>query len=174
MRKNIISIFILLILAGIVLSFVVMLESEATIIEHSWKRSIDIEELITVTDSDWTLPENAILLYKQRELYGMTRVGKVSVPVYKTKYYYEQDVWKKVFISTSKGLDKNPYWNEVNLSKNQREYNRKESYFLTLKLQNGKIYTIKVDYNSWINLNLNENITVCHNIWHTIMKVKNN
>ena len=56
--------------------------------DFSWNRGINVEELVTVEESDWSLPAGARLKYEQPEIKGYTQV--LDHYETKTRTYTEQ------------------------------------------------------------------------------------
>lgn len=91
----------------------------------------------------------------------------ISVPEYRTKYYYDIGRWKKTDELNTAGFDKNPYWYETNIpvSISNPTYNDKkqgkkiENYYVIIIDEKGKIQNIKRDYTEWISFSENDKIT---------------
>ena len=81
----------------------------------------------------------------------------VSVPEYRTKYYYEVDEWIfKEELETS-GMDQDPYWYEgYTLMDNERDTTRSEHYYVQLSDDTRQEMT----YDEWKGLSLSDKITV--------------
>ena len=84
----------------------------------------------------------------------------VAVPVYRTKYYY--DIWKWGYEKSviSEDNTKTPEWPELNLNDKEREAGRKGIYFFTVKNENGKVKTYKLDEKYWEKLNVGDGILI--------------
>ena len=89
-----------------------------------------------------------------------------SVPVYRTKYYYDIGRWKIVDNLTTMGNDKDPYWYITELPTNidnpdygdRKQGSRTESYIAIIRDESGKIQTKSYDYDEWKKLNINDKI----------------
>lgn len=84
----------------------------------------------------------------------------VSIPVYKTKYYYEIERWFYERSIDTVGLGNNPYWGEVDLEEKEREKCRTEKYIIKGKDSKGKQYEINIPFNQWKELTLDETVKV--------------
>ena len=89
-----------------------------------------------------------------------------SVPVYRTKYYYDIGRWKIVDKLTTMENDKDPYWYITELPTNidnpnygdRKQGSRIESYIAIVRDEAGKIQTKSYDYDEWKKLNINDKI----------------
>lgn len=84
----------------------------------------------------------------------------ISVPVYKTKYYYEIDKWMYERSIITKGNDKTPYWGEVVLKEKERQGKHLEKYLIEGKDSKGKSYSISLSYEQWQKVNVNDSVKV--------------
>lgn len=75
-----------------------------------------------------------------------------SVPVYKTKYYYEIERWVYKDSVKSSGSGKTPYWAELNLQENEREGDRSEQYFISGADEDGKESEYEAGYDIWVQM----------------------
>lgn len=79
-------------------------------------------------------------------------------PVYLTKYYYEIDKWLYERSIPTKGLNKEPYWGEATLGEDERISNRIEKYYITGINSKEEKQTISLDYEVWLNLNVEQTV----------------
>lgn len=68
------------------------------------------------------------------------------------------DTWKTIDTAISSSEDKNPYWNEPDLTENQRYGDRTESYSIIVKDDNNNLLEHHIGYDQWLNLNINDPI----------------
>lgn len=181
-------------------------EMDVGIEEMRWERSVVVEELQTVTEEGWELPEGADVISqqeeireydqvvvgyetKQRQVSEQVQVGERTyvcgqrdlgngffediecsepvyetqqrtetyeepifepVPVYDTKYVYEVERWTAVRTERATGNDQDVYWPELNLSPDQREGERQESYQIVFGSDNGERYTMTFPLEEWL------------------------
>ncbi|MBE5821340.1 MAG: hypothetical protein E7311_01980 [Clostridiales bacterium] len=83
-----------------------------------------------------------------------------DVPIYLTKYYYEIDKWLHERYVETNGKDKNPYWGETNLSKNERVSSKSEKYYIIYLDKDNKSKELTIDFESWKKLELNQTIKI--------------
>ena len=89
-----------------------------------------------------------------------------SVPVYRTKYYYDIGRWKEVDSLITSGTDQKPYWKESTLpsSVSNPNYgdrklgNRKEDYDVVIKDGKGRYQFVSYSYADWKQLELGQTI----------------
>lgn len=82
-------------------------------------------------------------------------------PVYKTKYYYEIDKWLYDRSVSSSGSTQKTYWPDVSeLTKNERTSTKTESYYVIGVNSNEESKKIEIPYESWLNLEVDQQITV--------------
>ena len=72
-KKNLVFLNYLLIVALVIFLFYPIKE-ETEVSGFSWARSIEIEELRTFSESDWSLPSGARLKYQREEVYDTETV----------------------------------------------------------------------------------------------------
>lgn len=77
----------------------------------------------------------------------------VSVPEYRTKYYYDIERWVYDHTETSSAHDHEPYWPEVELKDNQRINGRDETYGLTT-IYRDKENHYTIEYADWCEINV--------------------
>lgn len=133
-----------------------------------WERVIPIQELRDVTEQDWKdqVPSDARnlscdLKYRNRQdspAANATEVcstelvdkGNGAAEVVEDCYYevyddycqYTAQEWQQVDQAVAQGNDLNPYWPQVNLSSDQREGERHETYTVQFQSEKGlKEYT---------------------------------
>lgn len=87
-------------------------------------------------------------------------------PVYKTKYYYEIDKWLYDRTETSTGFDKNTYWPEVELEKDERISDKDSKYFIQVIDEDQKSEKISVKYDEWCEVEIGMEVTVKKWIFH--------
>ena len=123
----------------------------------SWKCEVQIQELQTVKDSDWMTPNGARVYSENSEVQSYIPMGKgVLMPVYATKYYYYIERWVENRIVETSGMDKSPYYGEVELAQasgeygtgEEREAERTTTHIVTGKV-NGEYKNLIVDDESW-------------------------
>ncbi len=91
----------------------------------------------------------------------------VSVPIYKTKYYYKIMKWLYDRDEKTSGADNEPYFAEPSLSDKEREGGRSEQYWL---VSGDKSY--KISYDLWKNISAGDDIKAIIN-GNQIVGVKN-
>ena len=81
-------------------------------------------------------------------------------PVYATKYYYEIDKWVYSETLRVSQMDHSPYWPTKDLSKNEREGQKTETYKINATTKDGEVKTYKMKLNEWTILKVNQQITL--------------
>lgn len=121
-----IALFTVLGIAALVFLFLPK-EQEITITQMSWKRSINIERLQTVQESDWSLPSGARLIRTNLEFSHFQNV----IDHYETKtrqVAYEQIIGYEEYVTGYKDLG-NGYFEEITSSRPIYEtYYKTETY----------------------------------------------
>lgn len=84
----------------------------------------------------------------------------ISVPIYKTKYYYKIDRWIYNRSVKTEGLDTNPYWGEINLQDLEREGKKIEKYLITGQDLKGKQIEVSLPIEQWKKLKIDQTIKV--------------
>lgn len=92
-----------------------------------------------------------------QESYIATETKYKQVPVKDTKYYYYIDRYVYNRSVVTEGIDRNPYFGELNLSNKERESGREELYTVTGKVKN-KDVTYTISKEDWSKLD--EGMTV--------------
>jgi hypothetical protein len=90
-----------------------------------------------------------------------------SVPVYKTKYYYDIDKWIKVTTADTCGKDHEPYWKDTGLEKNvadpaygdRREGEHKGTYYAIFKDKKGNKQKKEYSESEWSGLSEGDTIS---------------
>ena len=90
-----------------------------------------------------------------------------SIPVMKTKYYYDIGRWKKTDSINTSGTDKTVYFGECTLETyisnpnygDQRQAERTEHYYVLYKDHNDKESKKEYDYSEWEKLKVEDKIT---------------
>ncbi len=152
-------------------------ETTATINNVSWERTIDVEELRTVTEEGKSIPPGGrkIREYQEQEeeevkvgteeyVCGKRDLGNgyfedkiCTRDVYETQYRnvtiyeYEIDKWVKDRTERKSGTDFDPAWPKVSYSSKERERGRHETYTLHCKdTTESKTYDINIpNENEW-------------------------
>lgn len=83
-----------------------------------------------------------------------------SIPIYKTKYYYEIDKWQYERSVKTEGKDKQPYWGEVILEEKERKGSVYETYYIVGADEKGKTYDINLSYEQWQKINIDDFVKV--------------
>lgn len=81
-------------------------------------------------------------------------------PVYLMKYYYEIDKWLYERSVNTNGKDKNAYWGEVKLNDDERVSSKNQTYYIIGTDKKEKIRELRIDYGSWLKLEVNQNVKV--------------
>lgn len=90
-----------------------------------------------------------------------------SVPVYRTKYYYDIGRWETTTELTTCGYDKEPYWYNTDLPTyvsnpsygDKKQGDREETYSAIITDENGNEHNVNYKYSEWIELRLEDEIT---------------
>lgn len=148
----------------------------ASVTGISWERSIEIERLTTVVEEGSSVPPGGRLISQSQvevsetvqtgtETYvcgqedlgnGMFKDKECTRPVYGTRYRtetvytYEIDRWITSRTERASGSDRKPYWPRSNLSSDEREGSRNETYIvMTQDAETGKTYDVKISQEKW-------------------------
>ena len=121
-----------------------------------WECEVQLQELKTVTESDWSVPSGARVRDSYSDIYTYTYVNNIPIPIYETKYDYDVERWVKGRTIKTSGNNKSPYYGEVELAPasgeygvgEEREYRRTTTRIITGKV-NGEYETLIVDDDSW-------------------------
>lgn len=81
-------------------------------------------------------------------------------PIYKTKYYYEIDIWIAVDYYKSSGQDKNPWWNDDYSLKEKQIDIFSENYYIHFVNSKNKEYKDSVNISQWENVSTGDSMTV--------------
>lgn len=80
----------------VAISIILYTPQSYTIIDFGWERNIFLEINKTVRESDWTLPENAVLDHTRKEIFGYTKIldhyETRTRLILKEPYSYDVDV----------------------------------------------------------------------------------
>lgn len=87
----------------------------------------------------------------------------ISVPVYKTKYYYEIERWVYKTTVNTNGFDKEPIWGEYDYDVYEREGGRSEEYTIQGITKKGKTKEYELPYEEWNTVNIGDNISLKSN-----------
>lgn len=108
--------------------------TNAQVVQLTWQRKVDIQQYMTVQESDWNVPHGGretrrySALHHYNHIYtGSTKVcsgtGKtrtctsqahyIDMPVYETKYDYDIDRWITVRTPERHGIGDNAVWPDV-------------------------------------------------------------
>ena len=90
-----------------------------------------------------------------------------SVPVYKTKYYYDIDKWVMVTTANTHGNDHEPYWKDTGLSNtvtdpaygDRREGEHKGTYYVIFKDKKGKEQKKEYSESEWSILSVGDTVS---------------
>ena len=83
----------------------------------------------------------------------------VDVPVYQIKYYYDIDKWVYARSVKTSGVDKSPYFGEVNLALNEREAGRNSKFVFVGNVE-GEEREIEVNKSIWEKYFIEDNIPI--------------
>ena len=83
-----------------------------------------------------------------------------SVPIYRTKYYYEIDKWLYERSVKTSGCDKSPYWGEINLNSDERVSTKYGTYTITGMNQDEKEQSIILSFEDWSSVEIGQTIKV--------------
>lgn len=77
-----------------------------------------------------------------------------NVPIYKTKYYYERDVWNYCRTVKFNGNDKNPKWGEIKVNDLERisQSSKKEKYYVVGVNLKDETKECEFTFNEWNSL----------------------
>jgi hypothetical protein len=84
-------------------------------------------------------------------------------PVYDTKYTYEIDKWSVSRTARATGSDHSPTWPDTNLSSDEREGERTESYTVIFTDENGEDHTLELSFEEWRGYEAGQNVTLKFN-----------
>jgi hypothetical protein len=117
-------------------------------------RSAGVRDLGNGYFEEITVQEPVYETYTEMETYQEPVYSDRAV--YRTKYYYEIDKWLYERSVTTRGQDKNPYWGEVVLNKDERTSTRSEEYYVMGIDKEEKEHKISLSYNQWEHINVGE------------------
>ena len=83
-----------------------------------------------------------------------------DVPIFKTKYYYYIDKWVYKRSVDTNGIDKNPYFGEVNLKYKEREGTKTKNYSINVINKNEEQKTYPISEENWKKINVNDVLEV--------------
>ena len=81
-------------------------------------------------------------------------------PVYATKYYYEIERWVHKDYKTTSGKDKNPYWYTYDKPENEKIVQFDETYKICVVFDDGKKKCLKVNFNDWKKISIDQKIKI--------------
>ena len=87
----------------------------------------------------------------ETETYTEKEPVYVPVPVYATKYYYEIYRYQVTDHAAASGQDHQAVWPDYNLNQDQREGEKEEDYYFTIKAKK-KEYIYSTDFDTWTGL----------------------
>jgi hypothetical protein len=101
---------------SIILLFAVPVKGEMKIDRLRWNWDIPIQRYTAVSKSSWNSPpSDAYDVKVRREVHHYTKVGKVSVPIFKDKYYYKVNEWEDSRMICNSGYDRSPCERECSI-----------------------------------------------------------
>lgn len=80
----------------------------------------------------------------------------IDVPKYQTKYYYDIEKWIPDRQLITSGGDDTPYWDDTELSENEREGEREETYTVTFTTDKDKVYETELSEELWNTLHVGD------------------
>jgi hypothetical protein len=84
----------------------------------------------------------------------------IQVPVYQTKYTYEIDKWVVVRTETAGNSDHSAFWPETNLTGDEREGERTETYIVYFTDEDGKTYEWQTTEADWRGFEMGQGVTL--------------
>lgn len=88
-------------------------------------------------------------------------------PIYGTKYYYEIERWVYERSVKTSGLDKKPYWGELNLNSDERESSKTEYYYIAYINEKGKKKELSLKYEQWKELEVGDTVKIKKSLFGT-------
>lgn len=70
-------------------------------------------------------------------------------PVYQTKYYYDIDKWLYYRSVVTSGKDKEPYWGDTNLARDERVSSQDESFSIVGINDKEEKFSVSLSYDDW-------------------------
>lgn len=129
-----------------------MREETVTATGISWEYSLEIQKEVLCEESGWSLPSEAELIKKKREIYKTKydEDGNFDGYEYRTKYYYEILRWKYDRTVTTTGEDYNPYFGEYTLAENEKVASESKHHYIHGINQENEEVKYTVEYEEWI------------------------
>lgn len=129
-------------------------KENVTVNSISWEYSLDIAKETLCEESGWSLPKNAELIKKKREIYKTKydADGDFAGFEYRTKYYYKILRWKRDRTITTTGEDYNPYFGEYSLAENEKVSYEMKRYYIHGVNEDEENIKYSVEYEDWINV----------------------
>lgn len=88
-------------------------------------------------------------------------------PIYQPKYYYEIERWVYERSVKTSGLDKKPYWGELNLNSDERESSKTEYYYIAYINEKGKKKELSLKYEQWKELEVGDTVKIKKSLFGT-------
>ena len=129
-------------------------EETVTVTGVSWEYSVEIEKEVLCEESGWSLPSEAELIKKKREIYKTKYddEGNFDGYEYRTKYYYEIMRWKYDRTVTEMGDDYEPHFAEYTLAENERVDTERKNHYIHGKNQDGEEVKYTVEKEAWLDV----------------------
>lgn len=133
-------------------------EETVTVTDISWEYSVEIEKEVLCEESGWSLPSEAELIKKKREIYKTKYddEGNFDGYEYRTKYYYEILRWKYERTVTETGEDYEPHFGEYTLAENERVDSENKRHYIHGKNQDGEDVKYTVEKESWLDVGVGD------------------
>ncbi len=129
-------------------------EETVTVTGVSWEYSVEIEKEVLCEESGWSLPSEAELIKKEREIYRSKydENGDFAGYEYRTKYYYEILRWKYDRTVTETGADYEPHFPEYTLAENERVDFERKNHYIHGENQDGEEIKYTVEKEAWLDV----------------------
>lgn len=133
-------------------------EETVTVTGISWEYSVEIEKEVLCEESGWSLPSEAELIKKKREIYRTKYddEGNFDGYEYRTKYYYEILRWKYDRTVTENGDDYEPHFPEYTLAENERVDSERKNHYIHGKNQDGEEVKYTVEKEAWLDVGVGD------------------
>ncbi len=133
-------------------------EETVTVTGISWEYSVEIEKEVLCEESGWSLPSEAELIKKKREIYKTKYddEGNFDGYEYRTKYYYEILRWKYDRTVTETGDDYEPHFPEYTLAENERVDSERKNHYIHGKNQDGEEVKYTVEKEAWLDVGVGD------------------
>lgn len=146
---------LVMLLAGLTFGYFHTHGEGLLVVEHNWSRKLYVEQFKTVREEATSVPQGGRQISSRLYVSGYAHIGKVSVPIYGTKYTYDIDKWVVSYYMPTMGDGTNPVWADASKLKTGAELGcerlgaREESYWLVLSGDQGKTWTHTLPETEW-------------------------